>query len=106
MKQARGSILEPASQLKYMEAKIKKVKDRIDYWIKNGAQLSHGYLRITKQAPQKPPRKPKKSQVEGAPKEIKEEKIEEKVEEVKEEEKTEEAPVETNEHPTTDQEKK
>ncbi|OGE71873.1 30S ribosomal protein S16 [Candidatus Daviesbacteria bacterium RIFOXYD1_FULL_41_10] len=81
-------------------------KDRIDYWIKNGAQLSHGYLRITKQAPQKPPRKPKKSQVEGAPKEIKEEKIEEKVEEVKEEEKTEEAPVETNEQPTTDQEKK
>ncbi|KKS13484.1 MAG: SSU ribosomal protein S16P [Candidatus Daviesbacteria bacterium GW2011_GWB1_41_5] len=68
-------------------------KDRIDYWIKNGAQLSHGYLRITKQAPQKPPRKPKKSQVEGAPKEIKEEK-------------TEEAPVETNEQPTTDQEKK
>ena len=35
-------------------------KDRIDYWIKQGAILSDGYLRITKQAPQKPPRKPKK----------------------------------------------
>lgn len=44
-------------------------KDRIDYWIKQGALLSDGYLRITKQAPQKPPRKPKKE------KEVKEEKV-------------------------------
>ncbi len=35
-------------------------QDRIDYWIKNGAILSDGYLRITGQAPQRPPRKPKK----------------------------------------------
>lgn len=36
-------------------------QDRIDEWIKKGAQLSDGFLRITKQAPQKPPRKPKKA---------------------------------------------
>ena len=35
-------------------------QDRIDSWVKNGAILSDGYLRITKQAPQRPPRKPKK----------------------------------------------
>ncbi len=35
-------------------------KDRIEHWVKQGAILSDGYLRITKQAPQKPPRKPKK----------------------------------------------
>lgn len=35
-------------------------KDKIDAWIKKGAVLSDGYLRITKQAPKKPPRKPKK----------------------------------------------
>jgi small subunit ribosomal protein S16 len=35
-------------------------KDRFDYWVEKGAVLSDGYLRITKQAPQKPPRKPKK----------------------------------------------
>lgn len=29
-------------------------------WTKQGAVLSDGFLRITKQAPQKPPRKPKK----------------------------------------------
>ncbi len=39
---------------------IKLKQDRIDYWIKNGAQLSDGFLRIIGQAPQKPPRKPKK----------------------------------------------
>ena len=35
-------------------------KDRIEWWLKHGAISSDGYLRITKQAPQKPPRKPKK----------------------------------------------
>jgi len=35
-------------------------KNRIDFWLKQGAIPSYGYLRITKQAPQKPPRKPKK----------------------------------------------
>lgn len=34
-------------------------KDRIEAWIKNGAQLSVGYLRIIGQAKQRPPRKPK-----------------------------------------------
>lgn len=35
-------------------------QDLIDQWVKKGAQLSHGMLRILKKAPQKPPRKPKK----------------------------------------------
>lgn len=35
-------------------------QDKIDDWIKKGAVLSDGYLRMTKQAPQRPPRKPKK----------------------------------------------
>lgn len=35
-------------------------QDKIDAWIKKGAVLSDGYLRMTKQAPQRPPRKPKK----------------------------------------------
>ena len=36
-------------------------QDRIDHWIKQGAQPSDGYLRIIGKAPQRPPRKPKKS---------------------------------------------
>lgn len=39
---------------------IKLKQERIDYWIKKGAQLSDGYLRIIGKAPQRPPRKPKK----------------------------------------------
>lgn len=39
---------------------IKLKQDRIDYWVKQGAQPSVGYLRIIGKAPQKPPRKPKK----------------------------------------------
>ncbi len=39
---------------------IKLKKDRIDYWIKQGAQPSTGYLRIIGKAPQRPLRKPKK----------------------------------------------
>lgn len=35
---------------------------RIDHWLKLGAVPSYGFLRIIKQAPQKPPRKPKKAQ--------------------------------------------
>lgn len=41
---------------------IKLKQDRIDYWIKQGAQLSTGYLRIIGKAPQRPPRKPKKEE--------------------------------------------
>lgn len=40
---------------------IKLKQDRIDYWLKQGAQPSDGFLRITGKAPQRPPRKPKKS---------------------------------------------
>lgn len=39
---------------------IKLKQDRIDYWIKQGAQMSNGFLRIIGKAPQRPPRKPKK----------------------------------------------
>lgn len=39
---------------------IKLKTDRVDYWSKVGAVFSDGYLRMTKQAPQRPPRKPKK----------------------------------------------
>lgn len=39
---------------------IQLKKDRVDYWIKQGAQPSTGYLRIIGKAPQRPPRKPKK----------------------------------------------
>lgn len=35
-------------------------QDRIDYWLKNGAVPSVGYLRIIGKAPQRLPRKPKK----------------------------------------------
>ncbi len=35
-------------------------QDRIDAWVKNGAQLSTGFLRIIGKAPQKVARKPKK----------------------------------------------
>lgn len=42
---------------------INIVQDQLDQWVKKGAQLSHGMLRILKKAPQKPPRKPKKEKV-------------------------------------------
>lgn len=39
-------------------------QDRIDLWLKQGAVMSDGFLRIIKQAPQRPPRKPKKEKEE------------------------------------------
>lgn len=39
---------------------IKLKQDRIDHWIKQGAQPSDGFLRITGKAKQRPPRKAKK----------------------------------------------
>lgn len=39
---------------------IKLKQDRIDHWVKQGAQFSTGFLRIIGKAPQRPPRKPKK----------------------------------------------
>lgn len=52
---------------------IQLKKDRIDYWTKQGAQPSTGYLRIIGKAPQRPPRKPKKEskQVKGDGKQVK-----------------------------------
>lgn len=55
---------------------IKLKKDRIDWWIERGAVPSDGYLRMTKQAPQKPPRPPKKDrtksqEIKSQPKEVK-----------------------------------
>ncbi len=46
---------------------IKLKQDRIDYWIKQGAQMSTGYLRIIGKAPQRPPRKPKKERKQSLP---------------------------------------
>lgn len=43
---------------------IKLQQDRIDYWIKQGAQPSVGYLRAIGKAPQRQPRKPKKEKKE------------------------------------------
>lgn len=40
---------------------IKLKQDRIDHWLKQGAQPSDGFLRMIGKAPQRPPRKPKKS---------------------------------------------
>lgn len=45
---------------------LKLKQDRIDYWIKQGAKPSDGYLRIIGKAPQRPPRKPKKEKKESS----------------------------------------
>lgn len=45
---------------------IKLKQDRIDHWVKQGAQMSTGFLRIIGKAPQRPPRKPKKASQEVA----------------------------------------
>ena len=65
---------------------IKLKQDRIDYWIKQGAQPSDGYLRMIGKAPQRPPRKPKKSHAAEAP---------------RDEEKKAEQPAPTAEEPKT-----
>ncbi len=62
-------------------------QDRIDAWVKNGAQLSSGFLRIIGKAPQKPARKPKKdrggsSASVAAPAPVVEEKVSELTDEV------------------------
>ncbi|TSC66048.1 MAG: small subunit ribosomal protein S16 [Microgenomates group bacterium Gr01-1014_80] len=44
---------------------IKLKQDRIDALVKQGAQLSDGFLRIIGKAPQRPPRKPKKEKKES-----------------------------------------
>lgn len=50
---------------------IKLKQDRIDHWIKQGAQPSTGYLRMIGKAPQRPPRKPKKEKKEVKTEEVK-----------------------------------
>ncbi|MBI4036054.1 30S ribosomal protein S16 [Candidatus Daviesbacteria bacterium] len=76
---------------------IKLKQDRIDYWIKQGAQPSTGYLRIIGKAPQRLPRKPKKESKKEAPAQaVQAQQAEEpKTEEVKEVEgeKTDERPA-------------
>ncbi len=47
-------------------------QEKLEEWTKKGAVMSHGFLRITGKAPQKPPRKAKKTP------EVKEEKAVEK----------------------------
>lgn len=66
---------------------IKLKQDRIDYWIKQGAQMSTGFLRIIGKAPQRPPRKPKKTKEPSVVSQQPAEKVEEIKPEVKEEEK-------------------
>lgn len=80
-------------------------QDRIDYWIKQGAQKSDGFLRIIGKAPQRPARKPKKvKQVAGDSGQPKTETAQVDTEKP-EEPKTEEAPIETPtaDTPTTDE---
>ncbi|MBI2018662.1 30S ribosomal protein S16 [Candidatus Daviesbacteria bacterium] len=76
---------------------IKLNKDRVDHWLKQGAQKSDGFLRMLGEAPQKPPRKPKRE------KKAEEPKLEPKVEEAKAEEtpaepepKVKKVPIETS----------
>lgn len=54
---------------------VKLKQDRIDEWVKKGAQFSEGFLRIVGKAAQRPPRKPKKeksAKVTNEPEELKE----------------------------------
>lgn len=64
------------------DIKIDKVK--LDAWLKKGAQMSDGFLRMIGKAKQRPPRKPKKSHAAEAPRDK-----EKKAEEPKAEEKNE-----------------
>lgn len=48
---------------------IKLNQERVDFWVKQGAQLSDGFLRIIGKAKQRPPRKPKKEKEEPKPQE-------------------------------------
>lgn len=69
---------------------IKLKQDRIDYWIKQGAQPSTGFLRIIGKAIQRLPRKPKKERKEEPQPKVDQPVAEKVVEEAKEEVKTEE----------------
>lgn len=68
---------------------------KVDDWVKKGAQLSHGMLRILGQAPQKPPRKAKKEKKESSEKSVVSSQTEDIKEEITNDEVlAEEAPVE------------
>lgn len=77
---------------------IKLKQDRIDYWLKLGAQPSDGYLRMIGKAPQRPPRKPKKEKKSAPAPQPTEAAA--PTEEPKAEESTPEAPTETTEKPS------
>ncbi len=62
---------------------IKLKQDRIDYWIKQGAQVSTGYLRVIGKAPQRLPRKPKKEKKTEEPSAVSNQTSAEKVQEEK-----------------------
>ncbi len=44
---------------------VKLDQAKIDAWVKKGAQMSEGFLRVIGKAPQRPPRKPKKEKKEA-----------------------------------------
>lgn len=72
---------------------IKLKQDRIDHWIKQGAQMSDGFLRIIGKAPQRPPRKPKKEKKVEQPAATSQQPAEEKTEEAAPEQPTPEQPA-------------
>ena len=57
-------------------------QDRIDHWVKQGAQMSNGFLRIIGKAPQRPPRKAKKEKVENPQEAVKQPVAEQPAEEI------------------------
>lgn len=75
---------------------IKLKQDRIDYWIKQGAQLSTGFLRIIGKAPQRLPRKPKKEKKTEKLSVVSDQTSEQNIQEEKPIEKTEEAKSEAD----------
>lgn len=56
-------------------------KDRIDFWLKQGAVKSNGFLRIIKEAPQRPPRPPKKNKEQASPVTQQQQPVQPKIEE-------------------------
>ena len=63
-----GGYVELVGTYNPLPKEIKLKQDRIDYWTRQGAQGSTGYLRIIGKAPQRLPRKPKKEKKTEEPK--------------------------------------
>lgn len=76
---------------------IKLKQDRIDHWIKQGAQSSDGFLRIIGKAKQRPARKPKKERRTKSEEKVEKQPIKEKAGEAKEETKNEKTEKEQEE---------